>query len=104
MTNGESLSSPAQVTLTGDVLSLHGAMTLTHARRLADAGAAMLSGGTVTVDLQAASEIDSSALAVLFSWQRTQRQQGGSLSVRAAPESLQTLARVYGVDDQLVWA
>ena len=102
------LAAPAQVqpgvTLQGDILALNGPMTLAYARGLEIAGAETLQGGAVIVDLAAASEIDSSALAVLFSWQRIQLERAGSLSVRAAPEALLSLAKVYGVDDQLVWA
>jgi phospholipid transport system transporter-binding protein len=87
----------------GPLLKVRGAMTLTQACALEESGFAGLQGGAVTVDLSAATEIDSSALAVLFSWQRTQQRRGGSLGIVAAPEALQTLARVYGVTDQLSW-
>ena len=99
------LAAPAPVvTLQGDTLALSGPMTLAQARRLEVSGAETLPGGAVVVDLAAVTEIDSSALAVLFSWQRVQQAKAGSLRVRAAPEALLSLAKVYGVDDQLVWA
>lgn len=92
-----------QMTLAGDILSLRGAMTLSYARQLELEGEAVLRGAAVTVDLAAATDIDSSALAVLFAWQRTQQKHAGSLAVRAAPEALRSLAGVYGVSDQLTW-
>lgn len=92
-----------EITLEGDTLSLRGAMTLAYARQLELGGDAVLRGAAVTADLAAATEIDSSALAVLFAWQRSQQKHAGSLSVRAAPEALRSLAQVYGVSDQLTW-
>jgi len=85
------------------MLKVRGAMTLAQARAFEESGLSGLKGGTMTVDLSAATELDSSALAVLFSWQRAQQRQGGTLAIASAPEALQTLARVYGVTDQLSW-
>ena len=98
-----STAAAPELALAGEVLTLRGAMTLAHARRLEVAGGELLRGGAVTVDLAAATEIDSSALAVLFAWQRAQTKGGGSLVVRAAPAALLSLAKVYGVGDQLAW-
>lgn len=92
-----------EITLAGETLSLRGPMTMAYARQLELDGEAALRGAAVTVDLAAATEIDSAALAVLFAWQRTQQKRAGSLSVRAAPEALRSLAKVYGVADQLTW-
>lgn len=92
-----------EVELSDDTLSLSGSMTLAHARTLELAGDGLLRGGAVTVDLTEATAVDSSALAVLFAWQRAQTKAGGSLAVRSAPEALQSLAKVYGVTEQLVW-
>lgn len=85
------------------VLKVRGAMTLAQAVAFEASGMAGLKGGAMTVDLSATTELDSSALAVLFSWQRTQQQQGGTLAIASAPEALHMLARVYGVTDQLRW-
>ena len=99
-----------EVSLQGDTLSLHGPMTLLHARALELAGAKALQGEVLAVtarlvaDLAAVTAVDSSALAVLFALQRALQQRGGSLAVRAAPDALLSLAKVYGVEDQLVWA
>lgn len=103
MITRQSTTPAPEVALSGELLSLRGAMTLAHARQLEVAGGEVLRGGAVTVDLAAATEVDSSALAVLFAWQRAQHKAGGSLAVRAAPAALLSLAKVYGVSDQLVW-
>lgn len=86
------------------VLRVRGSVKIGNAQHLADAGTLLIKrAGAVTVDLAEASEVDSSALAVLFAWQRVQQMNATTLSVRAAPETLQSLARVYGVTDQLTW-
>ena len=95
------------VELAGDVLLVRGCILIGNAQQLADAGVQLLGPagtGRVTVDFSAATDIDSSALAVLFSWQRRMQLNGGTLAVCSAPEAVHSLAKVYGVSDQLVWA
>lgn len=80
------------------------ALTMDLAGAIVDAGRPALQGGEVTVDLSALPGADSSALAVLFAWQREQQKQGGSLRVSGAPQGLLALAALYGVNELLVWA
>lgn len=74
-------------------------MVMGNARALVDAGVAALPAGEAIVDLSAVKEVDSSALAILFSWLRTQKARGASLRVEGAPESVRSLAGMYGVDE-----
>jgi phospholipid transport system transporter-binding protein len=63
-----------------------------HAACLPLAGAAGL-----TVDFSSAGAIDSSALALLIDLRRAVEQAGGAFIVEHAPQSLKTLAALYGV-------
>jgi phospholipid transport system transporter-binding protein len=53
------------------------------------------------VDLGEVTEMDSAALALCLAWLRDARAAGGSLSFANLPESLQTIARLYGVHSLL---
>ena len=68
-----------------------------------EAGQAALQGGEVIVDFSLLTAADSSALAVLFAWQREQKKHGGTLRVYGAPKSVRALAALYGVHDLLIW-
>jgi phospholipid transport system transporter-binding protein len=78
---------------------------LTHAE--AEASLHMLSQGLasltgpVLVDASALQRFDSSALAVLLQCRREAMGQGRGFTVRALPEQLRALARLYGVDGLL---
>jgi phospholipid transport system transporter-binding protein len=74
-------------------------MVIANAKALVEAGAAALPAGEAVVDLSAVKEVDSSALAILFSWLRTQKARGASLRVEGAPASVRSLASMYGVDE-----
>lgn len=104
MIDNASRTSTGALEFADGVLQVRGSVKIGNAQHLADAGALLIKrAGAVTVDLTEATEIDSSALAVLFSWQRVQQMNATTLSVRAAPETLHSLAKVYGVSDQLTW-
>lgn len=75
-------------------------MTLTNASALREQGDALL-GKELPFDLAAVHEVDSSALSVIFAWQRTAQAQGKSLRLTGLPASLVSLATLYGVDDLL---
>ena len=54
-----------------------------------------------TVDLGEVTELDSSLLAAMLAWLRDARAAGRKLAFANLPESLQTIARLYGVDSLL---
>lgn len=100
------MAATPHVELINATLHVHGVMTLEHAAALESQGLALLRAhkhAAVRVDLSAVAELDSSSLAVLFSWQREQKRLAGDLAVVSAPEALQSLARVYSVVDVLTW-
>ena len=88
---------------TGDRLEICGAMTLAGATALLAQGSAALKPGAATTffDLKAVETVDSSALAVIFGWQRAAKQQGKQLTLLNVPQDLQSLAALYGVSELL---
>ncbi|MCS6765676.1 MAG: STAS domain-containing protein [Candidatus Protistobacter heckmanni] len=58
-------------------------------------------GGALEVDCSALERVDSTALAVMLSWERAARQSGRGLVLRGVPEKLLALAEAYGIHDLL---
>jgi phospholipid transport system transporter-binding protein len=54
--------------------------------------------GDWVIDLGGVTEVDSSALALLLAYLRRAKAHGAKVELRALPESLRALARLYGVD------
>jgi phospholipid transport system transporter-binding protein len=82
----------------GARLLLSGAVTLGNAATLLDEGKRHLAEGVQTVDLGEVSEMDSALLALLLAWLREARLHDRTLVFTNLPESLRTIARLYGVD------
>lgn len=78
-----------------------GPVTLANVRRVVEEGERQLEEGVRTVDLAEVSEMDSSLLAALFAWLRHARQRKFDIAFVNLPQSLRTIARLYGVDDLL---
>lgn len=86
----------------GGTLRVSGAMTLRDAAALLDEGRAAMKQDAETVfDLAAVEAVDSSAIAVIFGWLRTAREQGRQIRIVHPPEDLLSLATVYGVSELL---
>ncbi len=82
----------------GNQLRVTGALTLANVTALSEAGKQQLSGDVV-VDLAGVTEVDSTALSLLLEWRRTAQQNNFRISFRNLPESLKSLAALYGVAD-----
>ena len=82
----------------GERLVLSGAVTLANAGSLLEEGRRHVAEGVKTVDLAEVSEMDSALLALLLAWTREALARSGKLGFANAPESLRTIARLYGVD------
>ena len=80
---------------------LSGPVTLANVAQVLEEGRRHLAEGAATVDLAEVSELDSSALALLLAWLRDAKAAGRALAFTNLPESLQTIARLYGVQDLL---
>ncbi len=75
-----------------------GAVTLANVAAVLDGGRRHLADGVRTVDLGEVTEMDSSLLAAMLAWLREARQRGADLAFVNLPQSLSTIARLYGVD------
>lgn len=87
------------IRVAGNTLAVEGPMTVATARSLLEEGRP--GAGAWVVDLSGVTHADSSGLGVLLDWLRTSSQAGGSLKFVALPETLQSLARLYGIDTLL---
>jgi phospholipid transport system transporter-binding protein len=85
----------------GARMIVSGAVTLANVAALLEDGRRHLAEGVQTVDLAEVSEMDSALLALLLTWLRDARLQGHALAFANLPQSLRTIARLYGVDDLL---
>jgi len=85
----------------GDQLRVRGALTVGNATEVCEEGKQHLTGNLV-VDLAGVTEADSSALSVLFEWRRAAQQKKLSISFSNLPESMKSLAALYGVTELVV--
>jgi phospholipid transport system transporter-binding protein len=85
----------------GGRIVLSGPVTLANVAQVLEEGRRHLAEGAATVDLAEVSELDSSALALLLAWLREAKAVGRAIAFANLPESLQTIARLYGVQDLL---
>jgi phospholipid transport system transporter-binding protein len=80
------------------VVMLEGDLVLDSATRLLATGEAAISAGSTIFDLSGVGRLDSSALSLLLALRR--RANGKTLQFRNVPESLTSLATLYGIADQ----
>jgi phospholipid transport system transporter-binding protein len=82
----------------GARMIVSGAVTLANAAALLEEGRRHLAEGVQSVDLGEVSQLDSALLALLLAWLRDARLRERTLAFTNLPESLRTIARLYGVD------
>ena len=82
-------------------MMVSGPVTLANVAGLLDEGRRHLAEGVRTVDLGEVTEMDSAALALVLAWLRDAKAAGRAINFANLPESLQTIARLYGVDSLL---
>ncbi len=82
----------------GSRMLISGAVTLANVSSLLEEGRRALADGVQTVDLAEVSEMDSALLALLLAWLRDAKARDQALAFTNPPESLRTIARLYGVD------
>lgn len=81
---------------------LEGDLVLDNATRLLAEGEAAIGAGSTIFDLSGVGRMDSSALSLLLALRRRsgEKTDGKTLQFRNVPESLTSLARLYGIADQ----
>ena len=85
----------------GRKIMVSGPVTLANAARVLEEGRAHLAEGARTVDLGEVSDMDSSLLALALAWLRDARAAKREVAFANVPEALQTIARLYGVEELL---
>ncbi len=84
-----------------DVAVLEGELVLDNATRILAEGEQAILAGTRVFDLSGVVKMDSSALSLLLALRRSglKNAAGNALQFRNVPESLTSLARLYGIAD-----
>ena len=85
----------------GRRMVVSGPVTLANVAGILEEGRRHLEEGVRAVDLGEITEMDSSLLALMLAWMRDARARGRELGFVNLPESLQTIARLYGVEGLL---
>jgi len=85
----------------GRKMVVSGPVTLANAAALLDEGRRHLAEGVRSVDLGEVTELDSSLLALALAWLREARAAKREVAFANPPEAMQTLARLYGVEELL---
>jgi phospholipid transport system transporter-binding protein len=88
----------AQIAAEGGRIRVSGPITFATAAGLGVAAEQCMTGDVV-VDLAAVTEVDSSALSLLFEWQRAALRRKCKVSFCNLPASLSSLAELYGVTE-----
>ena len=78
-----------------------GPVTLGNVAALLEEGRSHLAAGVRSVDFGEVTEMDSAALALCLAWLRDAKASGAAITFSNLPESLQTIARLYGVHSLL---
>ncbi len=85
----------------GRRMMISGPVTLANVALILEEGRRHLDEGVRTVDLAEVTEMDSSLLALMLAWLRDAKSRSRELAFANPPESLRTIARLYGVDGLL---
>lgn len=76
-------------------------LNFANAKNVFEEGLKAIASGEHECDLENLSQIDSASVAVLLAWQRAAQKNHSSLRFINTPESLFSLALLYGVNDLL---
>lgn len=85
----------------GETLKLEGAVTLDTVPGLIAEAEEHIRKGTAVIDFAAVTEVDSSAVALALEWVRRAERANIALRLVNLPESMQNLAKLYGVSELL---
>ena len=82
----------------GRRILVSGPVTLANVAAVVEEGRRHLEEGVRAVDLGEVTELDSSLIAAMLAWLRDAKARGRELAFENLPDSVRTLARLYGVD------
>ena len=85
----------------GRRILVSGPVTLANVAAVLEEGRRHFEEGVGTIDLGEVTEMDSSLLAAMLAWLRDAKSRERELAFTNLPESLRTIARLYGVDTLL---
>ena len=85
----------------GRRIVVSGPVTLANVGKLLEEGRQHFAEGAGVVDLGEVTELDSALLALSLAWLRDARAAKRELTFANPPEALQTLSRLYGVENLL---
>jgi phospholipid transport system transporter-binding protein len=88
----------------GGELGVEGPVTIDTVVGMVGRGAALFNRDHQVVDLGGVTEVDSSAVSMLLEWQREANRHGRQLRFANMPPKLQSLVRLYGVDNLVHFA
>lgn len=83
----------------GKKLYIRGSITVNNAAEIARQGIALLDDDNLVIDLKEVTEVDSSAVSMLFEWLRLVQAKNQQLKFVNIPENLSSLIQLYGVTD-----
>lgn len=89
------------IEVAGNRLRVVGPMVIASATALKADGDSALAAGASVIDLQAVTDADSAAVAVLLAWTRNAQERQQAITIEHPPESIRSLATLYGVADLL---
>lgn len=83
-------------------LRLKGALNVSNIVAVCESARSALDQGEVVADFAEVTEVDSTALSLIFEWRRIARHSKSRITFRNLPASLLSLAALYGVSDLLI--
>lgn len=83
----------------GNTLRISGAMTLENVHALLEESNAAFTAENLEMDLAGVSEVDSTAVSLMFEWLRQAHKRNISLTFVNLPSNLVNMATLYGVLD-----
>ena len=76
-------------------------LTMNEAETVLAQGLEAIAAGDTQIDLGACQHVDSAAVATLLAWHRASAKLGKTLHITRLPPGLDSLAKLYGVDQLL---
>lgn len=83
----------------GNIIIVQGPVNIYNVVDLTEQGLALLDSGNLQVDLQQVTEVDSTAISMLFEWLREASKKNCHLQFVHLPANLESLVQLYGVTD-----